>query len=179
MKVLRQEIVMSRTVGAAQVVQPSWQSQEPEPTYTWEIANFTRKLARAKSENDVGVLESEPFFSSHGYKMKLSVNLNEGPCGYAGYMGVYLILMKSDRDFALSWPFAKRYTLVLVDQQDDSSQRQNISDTIVPNGEEQFERPRHRQNEGYGGTRFVKHSTLRTCQYIIDHAVYIKILIDP
>ena len=42
-------------------------------------------------------------------------------------MGVYLVLMKSDRDEALSWPFMKHHTLfVLIDQQDDLSQRKNI-----------------------------------------------------
>ena len=80
---------MSRTIGTAHaphVVQQPLPPQNPEPTYTWKIANFTRKLAQAKSENDLGEFESEPFFTSHGYKMKLSINLNEAPSGYAGYM---------------------------------------------------------------------------------------------
>ena len=129
---------MPRALGvlhAPQVVQPVWQLQKPEPTYTWIIANFTRKLAQAKSENRAGEMESEPFFSRHGYKMKLAINLNEAHCGFAGYMGVYLILMQSDRDGALFWPFPKRYTFVLIDQQDDPSQRQNISYTAFPCGE--------------------------------------------
>ena len=175
---------MSRTTGAAHAPHVEQQPlprhmQEPEPDYTWKIANFTRKLAQANSNNDVGYLESEPFFSSHGYKMKLSINLNEGPRGDAGYMGVYLILMKSDRDGTLPWPFTKRYTFVLVDQQDDLSQRQNIEDAIVPEGQKQFKRPRQRESVGWGEERFVKHSTLRTRQYIRDHAVYIKVLVDP
>ncbi|CAB4020837.1 TNF receptor-associated factor 4-like [Paramuricea clavata] len=153
--------------------------QEPEADYTWKIANFTRKLAQAKSNNDCGDIESEPFFSSHGYKMKLEVYLNEGPRGHSGYMGVYICLMKSDRDGALPWPFTKRYTFVLVDQQDDLSQRQNITYSDVPEGEKEFKRPRQRENVGCGENQFVKHSTLRTRQYIRDHAVYMKIIIDP
>ena len=182
MKVLRQEILMSRTLGAAhapQMMQQYLQPQEPEATYTWKIANFTRKLSQAKYENDDGDFESEPFFSSHGYKMKISIYINEAPGGYSGYMGVYLTLMKGDRDGALYWPFTKAYTFVLVDQQDDVSQRQNISSTTVPGGQAGFKRPRQRENEGRGIPRFVKHSTLRSRQYIRDHAVYIKILIDP
>ena len=153
--------------------------EEPEADYTWKIANFARKLAQAKSENDYGLIESKPFFSSHGYKMKLVVNLNEAPSGYAGYMGVYIILMKSDRDGTLGWPFTKRYTFVLVDQQDDLTQRENIEVAVGPKGEEMFERPRQRENKGMGKSRFVKHSTLRTRQYIRDDTVYIKIVIDP
>ncbi len=173
---------MSRTMGAAhapQVVQEPSLMQEPEPDYTWKIANFTRKLARAKSDDGDGEIESEPFFTSHGYKMKLAINLNEAHFGYAGYMGVYIILMKSDRDGTLPWPFRKRHTFILVDQQDDLSQRQNIKATIAPNGQEEFDRPRQRENEGVGKIQFVKHSTLGTRQYIRDHAVYIKIIVDP
>ena len=153
--------------------------KECEPAYTWKIANFTRKLARAISEDDIGEIESEPFYSSHGYKMKLWVNVNEGSCGYSGYMGVYLALMKSDRDGELAWPFTKPYTFVLVDQQDNVSQRRNIEASIFPEGEKEFRRPRQRENEGWGEEQFVKHSTLRTRRYIRDHAVYIKIIIDP
>ncbi len=153
--------------------------QEPDPTYTWKIENFTRELAKAISDNDYGVIQSEPFFSSHGYKMKLQVDLNEAPRGYAGYMGVYVKLMKSDRDADLPWPFTKRYTFVLVDQQDDLSQRQNIERALVPEGQEAFKRPGHREKGGLGYKDFVKHSTLRNRQYIKDHTVYIKIIVDP
>ena len=109
--------------------------------------------------------------------MKLSVNLNEGPNGISGYMGAYIRLMKSDRDGSLPWPFAKYYTFVLVDQQDDLSERQDITESILPDGEAPFRRPRQRENKGMGNSCFVKHSTLHTRQYIRDHAVYIKVFI--
>ena len=48
--------------------------QEPEADYIFKSGNFTRQLARAESNNDYGRIESEPFFSSHGYKMKFIVN---------------------------------------------------------------------------------------------------------
>ena len=185
MKHLGQKIDVLQAIGVAhatlatQFPQRPLHQQQSEPDYTLKIADFTRKLAQAKSDNDYGIIQSEPFFSSHGYKMKLQVDLNEAPSGYAGYMGVYLVLMKSDRDGTLPWPFAKRFTFVLVDQQDDLSQRQNIAAELVPNGEEHFKRPRQRENRGRGDPQFVKHSTLRTRQYIRDHAVYIKILVDP
>ena len=137
MKLLGQKIQVLQAIGAAhaplatQFPQRPLHQQEPEADYTLKIANFTRKLAQAKSDNDRGGIESEPFFSSHGYKMKFLVYLNEAPFGFAGYMGVFLVLMKSDRDGALWWPFTKRCTFILVDQQDDLSQRQNIEFAIV------------------------------------------------
>ena len=183
MKLLGQKIEVLQAIGAAHAPLatqfPQRPQQEPEPDFTWKIVNFTRKLAQANSNNDDGRIESEHFFTSHGYKMKLLVNFNEAPRGHAGYMGVYLVLMKSDRDGTLPWPFTKRFTFVLVDQQDDLSQRQNIGKAITPGGEEEFKRPRQRENRGGGRLQFVKHSTLRARQYIRDHVVYIKILVDP
>jgi hypothetical protein len=160
-RLLGQKIeVLQLAMGAAHVPQAVLQQplprQEPEADYTWKIANFTRKLAQAISDNDYGDIESEPFFSSHGYKMKVSVDLNEGPKGDTGYMGVYIHLMN------------------------DLSQRQNITHSTVPDGEIAFKRPRQRgENEGMGKCRFVKHSTLRTRQYIRAYAVYMKVIIDP
>ena len=182
MRQLGQKIEVLEAMGGAHAPlepQRPLLQQEPEADYTWKISNFTRKLARAKSDNDYGRIESEPFFSSHGYKIKLLVHLNEGPSGCAGYMGIYVVLMKSDRDGTLDWPFTKRFTFILVDQQDDLSRRQNIKRGIVPRGEEMFKRPRQRENKGGGSPQFVKHSTLRTLQYIRDHTVYIKIVVDP
>ena len=187
MKRLGQKIEVLQTVGAVlnasslpiQAPLKTFPQQEPPADYTWKIANFTRKLAQANSNNDAGDIESEPFFTSHGYKMKVSSNLNEGPSGDTGYMGIYIHLMKSNQDGSLVWPFAKNITFVLVDQQDDVSQRQNISYTLIPEaGETSFNRPRRqRENTGFGKPRFVKHSTLRTREYIKDYAVYIRVII--
>ncbi len=94
-------------------------------------------------------------------------------------MGVYIVLMKSDRDGALAWPFTKRFTFVLVDQQHDLSQRQNVKKSFAPSGLEAFSRPRQRENLGWEGQQFVKHSTLHARQYIRDDTVYIKINVDP
>ena len=182
MRLLGRKIEMLQAVGATQTpkaVQQFVFQHESVADHTWKIPNFIRKLAQAKSNNSLGGLESEPFFSSHGYKMKLEINLNEAPRGCAGYMGIYLCLMKSDRDGALPWSFVKRHMFVLVDQQDDLSQRQNIKTTVSPNGEKAFQRPRQRENVGRGPQQFVKHSTLHTRQYIKDHAIFIKIVVDP
>ena len=95
---------------ATQFPQRLLHQPEPQADYIFKIGNFTRQLARAESNNDYGRIESEPFFSSHGtgYKMKFMVNATT-PRGYPGYMGVYIVLMKSDRDGTLASPFIKRY----------------------------------------------------------------------
>ena len=111
--------------------------------------------------------------------MKLRIHLNQAPCGYPGYMGAYVALMKSDRDENLPWPFTKHVMFVAVDQQDDPGQGQNIAEVLVPGGENNFNKPTQRENTSRGYLTFVEHSTLRTRQYIRDDTVLIKVMVDP
>ena len=171
LKPIRQEI---KTIN-----QRLQNQQEPQATYVWKITNVMRNLERALYEYDYGQFESEPFVSSHGYKMKLLVHLNEAPSGFDGYMGVYLSLMKSDRDENLPWPFKKRYKFVLIDQQDYVPARQDIHYTIIPDRQVAFRRPGWYENESWGAPDFVQHSTLHTRLYVRDHSVYIKLFVDP
>ena len=111
--------------------------------------------------------------------MKLRVHLNEALSGFAGHMGVYLCLLKSERDECLTWPFTKRFKFVLIDQQDYVPERQDIHYTIIPAGQVAFRRPSWRENESWGAPDFVQHSTLRTRLYVRDHAMYIKLFVYP
>ncbi|XP_028393153.1 TNF receptor-associated factor 4-like isoform X2 [Dendronephthya gigantea] len=182
MKLLGQKIETMQAMISArvpEVVQQPSSYQKPEADYIWQIPNFTAQLVDAIARNSLGPLESEDFFSSHGYKMRLTAYLNEGARGCEGYMGVYVHFMKSDRDDFLPWPFKKRFTFVLLDKQDDPSQRRNVSVAITPKEEKKFQRPTRTFQRGQGRQKFVLHSTLETGHYIRDDTVYIMIVIDP
>ena len=110
--------------------------------------------------------------------MKVLVYLNEGPNGSTGYMGVYLCLMRGEHDDSLEWPFTKRITFIVVDQQNDGLQVNNYQMIMTPEGQEEFNRPVAEVNQGRGFQRFMLHSTARTRQYIKNGAVYIAVEIE-
>ena len=142
-------------------------------TFTQKISNFENKLA---SEN---IIQSEPFFSSYyGYKMRLSIHLDEGSSGFTGYMGVYIILMRSDHDGMLPWPFKETLAFSVIDQQDDKQCRIDHVKVLAPEGQVQFQRPQEDQNEGLGYLNFISHSKLRTRKYIKDNTVYIQVQVQ-
>ena len=151
---------------------------ESEADYILKIDGFNAKLAAAKRQQNFGSVQSGSFYSRYRYKMKLFVHLNEAPCGFAGYMGVYINLMKGDLDGCLDWPFTKRVSFVLVDQQDNCWERQNETCVLVPAGEEEFRRPQQFENGGVGYNRFVKHSLLHSREYVRDSTVFIKVFVD-
>ena len=150
----------------------------PTVTIALKIPDFTRKLNEAKSSNDYGEIHSEPFYTSHGYRMEIFVRLNQGPRGYTGYMGIYFCLMRGDDDDSLEWPFSKKLTFVVVDQQNSGFQVNSRVQTLTPPGEaELFHRPGF--DTGFCGfPRFMLHSTLRTRQYIKNDTVYIAVAIE-
>ena len=185
MRLLGQKVEVLQAIVAAHAPQAMQFPQQPlpqqvrQPGNILRIPNFSRNLTQAIIYNDYGRIESEPFFTSHGYKMKLRIQLNQEPCGLPGYMGAYVALMKSDRDENLPWPFTKRVEFVVVDQQDDPDQRQNIKYQLVPRGENNFNRPTQRENTGRGLLDFVEHSALSARQYIRDDTVLIMVMVDP
>ena len=142
------------------------------------ITDFNKKLSEAKRNNQVGEIDGEPFYTSpHGYKLKMMVYLNEER-EYKGHMGVFICVMKSGHDAILSWPFKKKYTFTLIDQQDNKEERKNIVRTMTPTGQEAYERPKDEENDGYGFLNFVSHATLLTRKYIKDDTVYITLSIE-
>ena len=110
--------------------------------------------------------------------MKVSVDLDNGPCGYTGHMSVHFVLTPGDYDDSLEWPFSKKVTFVIVDQQDSGFQVNNLVKTLTPDAAEEYNRP-----AGFGNTRgrvyvqLMRHSTLRTRQYayVKNDTVYIAV----
>ncbi|XP_028393263.1 TNF receptor-associated factor 4-like isoform X2 [Dendronephthya gigantea] len=144
------------------------------------IPNFTHKLNQARSSNQLGEIHGDPFNNYHGYRMKIAVHVNEAPRGSTGYMGVYLYLLQGDNDDKLEWPFNKRVTFIVVDQQNNEAFVHNHEKDLHPGGEEQFEKPMFgRINQGRGFSQFVLHSTLRKRQYVRNHTLYIAVSIRP
>ena len=106
------------------------------------------------------------------------IYLYEGISGFTGYMGVYIILMRSDHDGMLSWPFKERLAFSVIDQQDDKQCRMDNVIVLNPEGQVQFQRPQQDQNEGLGYKKFISHSKLRTRKYIKDNTVYIQVQVQ-
>ena len=110
--------------------------------------------------------------------MKVIVYLNEGPSGYTGYMGVYLCLVPGEHDDSLEWPFTKRVTFIVVDQQNEGLQANNYQEILTLKGQEAFNRRIVESNQGFGFGNFMLHSTARTRQYIKNDAVYIAVEVE-
>ena len=148
-------------------------------SFTQKISNFENKLASAKSSFTENIIPSEPFFSSYyGYKIMLFISLDQGRKGFTGYMGVNIILMRSDHGGILPWPFKERLVFSVIDQEDDEQCRMDHVEVLDLEGRVEFQRPQQDQNEGFSCPTFISHSKLRTRKYIKDNTVYIQVQVQ-
>ena len=134
--------------------------------YMWKIDDWQHEVDTEKE-----MLQSSLFSVDPGYHMAIVAY----PCGdddSDNHLSLFLCPAIGDFDSELNWPFAKSFTLSVVDQQLDG---QNISKTSGPLLRFGFDGP---NDIGYGWSSFATHEELKTRCYIKDDAVLIKLSVQ-
>ena len=149
-------------------------SEENCELFTWRIDCFSEVMRKAKSGEEIRI-DSKPFYR-YGYKCKLRLYPDgEGALKNTQFMFVYLIIMKGELDAILSWPFHKKVTFTLIDQQENANDRKNIGKSFISDPKRRsFERPVNEENFGWGLAKFVSHEELQKRRYIVDDAIFIQ-----
>jgi len=143
--------------------------------YTWKVIGFSEILRQAKKGVKTKI-ESAPFYR-YGYKHKLRLNPNGIYAVKNTHLSICSIIMKGDNDATLSWPYNKKVTFTLIDQQGDPTERNNIVKyfTADPKIGETCTRPVTDENMGWGFSDFVPHSKLSERRYIVDDTLFIQV----
>lgn len=150
------------------------------PTFVWKITGFSEILRQAKHGRN-NKMDSEPFYTGqYGYKLKLSVNPNGDGSGRNTHLSAFVIVMRGEYDGLLPWPFHQKVTFSLVDQQEDTDERENVVMHFRANTKlENFARPTAEENPGRGYARFVSHERLKTRRYLMDDTLFIQVDVGP
>ena len=148
-------------------------SEEKCESSTWRIDGFSEVLRKAKSGEEPDI-EGSPFYR-YGYKCKLNVSPNGDGSAKNTHLSVFLIIMKGEYDASLTWPFHKKVTFTLIDQQENANDRKNIVKSFTSDSRRRnFERPVKEENCGWGHAKFVSHEELQKRRYIVDDAIFIQ-----
>ena len=152
-------------------------SEENCNSFTWKINSYGEALRKAKSGKEI-FLKSSTFYIC-GYKCKLKLFPNGLAEGENTHLSFFLILMKGEYDAMLTWPFHKKVTMMLIDQQEKAKDRENIAMSFITTGfPESFGRPVNDENIGNGYRQFVSHEKLQERRYIVDDTMFIQIRIS-
>jgi hypothetical protein len=164
-------------------------------TCTWKIANFKEKMgirfisilslivnlyfvADAESERRTSIY-SPPFYSSPtGYKMRARLYLHGDGNARRTHLSLFFILMRSEYDGILKFPFNYKVTFCLYDQ---TPAQRHIIDSFRPDiKSNSFQRPRSEMNIASGIPKFFPLTMIQqeANPYVRDDTMFIKIMVD-
>ncbi len=148
-------------------------------TLVWKITEVEKRTEEAKTGKTLS-LYSPPFFTSqHGYRMCLRLYLNGDGQGKGSHISLFIVMMKSDYDDLLSWPFKHKVTLSLLNQSDPNNSKAHQAKAFRPTDtSSSFHKPRGPFNTASGFPKFVSVDTLRDRNYVRDDSLFIKVKID-
>lgn len=141
----------------------------------WKIMEVQRRRRDAISGKTPSIY-SQPFYTSPcGYKMCGRLYLDGDGVGKHTHLSLFFVIMRGEYDALLSWPFAQKVALILIDQDG----HHHISDTFRPDPRSSsFQRPRSEMNVASGCPLFVPLTRLDSEKYVKDDSMFIKIVVD-
>ena len=138
--------------------------------FIWKINNFSKKWRRALGWRHKTIKSNSFFTGRFGYKLKVLIHPDEE----ATHLLILIVVMKSKYDDILPWPFHRKVTYTLIDQQVKLEMREN-------NVASSFVIVHRRPNEAFveNVVRLVSYDILQKRRYLMDDTLFLQIDIGP
>ena len=144
-------------------------------TLLWKIDSFTRLRQDAVSGVQSAIYSPHFYSSQFGYKMCARVYMNGDGFGKNTHISLFFVVMKGDFDALLPWPFQKKITMMLLDQ----NNGEHMIDAFRADHESSsFQRPKNNMNVASGSPLFMPLNGLSNRTYVKDETMFIKIIVD-
>ena len=154
--------------------------------FIWKIKSFSESLRQAK-EGVKEKIESDPFYTGrYGYKLKVFAHpyfKELSPISPQFVIGI--VLMEGKYDGILPWPFSRKITFTIIDQNSDLKERKNYSHFFSPRKRELkdmkfLERPGGKVKAVESEPLFfMPHKVLRTRSYIVNDTLFLQVDVGP
>ena len=91
-------------------------------------------------------------------------------------MSVFFVVMRGQYDELLRWPFGKRVTFMLLDQNNVN----HVISAFTPDpNSSSFQRPIRETNDAIGYPQFCSVVQLNSHVYVRDNSMFLKIIVEP
>ena len=150
--------------------------------FIWKIKSFSESLRQAKA-GVKEIIESDPFYyGCYGYKLKVSAHPYNHGC-----LSIDIVLMQGEYDDMLPWPFSKKITLTIIDQNKDLKERKNYVECLSPSTRDLFgrkyriflERPGEKMKAVTCQPLFIAHKALQQRRYIVNDTLFLQVDVEP
>ena len=142
----------------------------------WKIPDIRRRYRDAVDRRTIS-LYSPPFYTSpHGYRMCIRTYLNGDGIGKGTHISLFFVIMRSEQDNLLPWPFKQSVRFTLVNQK---NQTASITEAFVPDvNSPSFQKPENDMNIASGFPKFARQSILNDEKFTAGNMIYIKCQVD-
>lgn len=142
----------------------------------WKIDNFKYRMSQAE-KGKITALHSAPSFTEvFGYKFCTRLYLNGDGIGKNTHLSIFFVVMKSQYDELLKWPFVKRISFRLLNHEDVSKTRKESF--LSDRNSSSFQRPTKEMNIAAGCPMFVEKSRLENDGFIINDSLFIETKVE-
>ena len=154
----------------------SWDEMpSTDGTLMWKISNLAQQRQDAVSGCHTSFYSPSFYTSRYGYKMCARIYLNGDDLGRVTHISLFFVLMRSEYDALLRWPFRQKVTLMILDQ--DSVE--HVIDVFRPDpNSSSFQRPRREMNIASGCPLLCPLIELEKHAYVRDDVMFIKVIVD-
>lgn len=145
---------------------------------TWRVDRVAERMADAQSERQPSIYSPIFYSSPTGYKMRARLYLHGDGNARRTHMSLFFLLMRSDYDALLPWPFTHKVTFCLYDQ---TGNNRHIIDSFRPDVKSNsFQRPKTDANIASGIPKFFPLPMIQQDDnpYVRDDTLYLKIFVD-
>ena len=152
---LRQQILENTTMGGR---------------FIWKIDHLKYRLKQS-ALGKISALHSAPCYTKRfGYKFCTRLYLNGDGIGKDTHISLFIVIMKSEYDALLEWPFRQKVTFNLLNH---TNQNDFVKESFVPDlNSPSFHRPHKEMNLAAGCPMFVSKERLEN--FIIDDSIFIE-----
>ena len=144
--------------------------------FVWKIPDIRRRFRDAMDGRTIS-LYSPPFYTSpHGYRMCVRAYLNGDGIGKGTHLSVFFVLMRSEHDSLLEWPFKQSVRFTLVNQKNPAA---SITEAFMPDlHSPSFQKPSKDMNIASGFPKLAQQSVLHNEEFTQGNTIYIKCQVD-
>jgi TNF receptor-associated factor 2/TNF receptor-associated factor 3 len=144
--------------------------------FWWRIPDVSKQYREAVDSKTISI-QSLPFYAGpNGYKMCIRIYLNGDGVGKGTHISLFFVLMHSEHDVLLTWPFRQPVSLTLLNQ---AQSTDSITETFQPDPRSSScQRPVKDMNTASGSPRFAPQSVLQDKSFAQDDVIYIKCKVD-
>ena len=148
--------------------------------YIWKVNDLTRRVREARIGRTVSIYSPPFYMSPHGYRLCLRTYLYGDGSGKGTHISLFIVVMKSEYDDLLAWPFQHKVTLTLINQNHPLVPDQSITHRFIPNGESSsFKKPVDTFNVASGFPEFAELTVLEDQAFCKNDTVYFRVRLDP